>query len=130
MEKYIFNGLICDVDTGDDNYNSIGIESEMIINDFDGNENCQKTSTPIIKWADNNIYGRCVTIRFCISEKPIINPNKAMMDDLMRIEGKSKVDYSHAYSEYTGYLWTNEEFKVGGHDIKSLLISNIEKYIH
>jgi hypothetical protein len=29
--------------------------------------------------------------------------------------------YYHRYSDYTGYLWTEEDFIVGGHDIPGIL---------
>lgn len=31
---------------------------------------------------------------------------------------------------YTGYLWTEEEFKCGGHDLLKILEGNMGKYIH
>ncbi|MCK5603846.1 hypothetical protein KAR91_18305 [Candidatus Pacearchaeota archaeon] len=34
-----------------------------------------------------------------------------------------------SYSETTGYLWTNQELNVGGHDLVAELVSYKDKYI-
>jgi hypothetical protein len=31
--------------------------------------------------------------------------------------GAAKVQFSHAYSDLTGYLWTNESIEIDGHDV-------------
>lgn len=38
-------------------------------------------------------------------------------------------DYSMHYSEYTGYLWTDEELRIGGHDLLQELYSHVGEYI-
>lgn len=43
---------------------------------------------------------------------------------------ESLTEYYHRYSDYTGYLWTEEEFKCGGHDLLKILEGNMGKYIH
>lgn len=44
--------------------------------------------------------------------------------------GKAEVNYEVHYSEPTGYLWTDEDLKVGGHDLISELSSHVGKFIH
>ena len=46
------------------------------------------------------------------------------------MEGLTESEYYHRYSDYTGYLWTEEEFKCGGHDLLKILERNMGKYIH
>lgn len=39
-----------------------------------------------------------------------------------------QINYHHRYSELTGYLWTDEDIVVGGHDIMRELTSFIGKW--
>ena len=43
-----------------------------------------------------------------------------------RIGGKVDADYGDRYSEYTGYLWTDEDLMIGGHDLDAELRSNFK----
>ena len=49
---------------------------------------------------------------------------------IVSMEGMVDSHYYHQYSDYTGYLWTCEGFKCGGHDIPKILQSHIGKYVH
>ena len=49
---------------------------------------------------------------------------------IVSMEGITESEYYHRYSDYTGYLWTEEEFKCGGHDLLKILERNMGKYIH
>ena len=44
-----------------------------------------------------------------------------------RLYGESDVDYYDHYSDLTGYLWTDEDFNVGGHDLLDELRSLVGK---
>lgn len=46
------------------------------------------------------------------------------------ISGSVEADYGDAYSELTGYLWTDEKLKVGGHDLLDELQSYIGKFLY
>lgn len=50
-------------------------------------------------------------------------------DTIAILEGASKSEYYDSYSDLTGYLWTTEEAKVGGHDLIALLTWNVGKYL-
>lgn len=43
--------------------------------------------------------------------------------------GKLDALYQHRYSECTGYLWTDEELNIGGHDLIEELKGDIGKYL-
>src|SRR5712675_1640367 len=43
--------------------------------------------------------------------------------------GELDIKYDAHYSDVTGYLWTDEDFKFGGHDMFVFLENNINKYI-
>ena len=49
---------------------------------------------------------------------------------IVSMEGYVNSHYYHRYSDYTGYLWTEEGFKCGGHDIPKILESHMGEYIH
>lgn len=49
---------------------------------------------------------------------------------VVSMEGDIESRYYHRYSDYTGYLWTEEDFKCGGHDIPKILQSHLGEYIH
>lgn len=44
--------------------------------------------------------------------------------------GNAETKYYHRYSELTGYLWTDEDFKVGGHDVLAELRSYKGKWCY
>lgn len=43
--------------------------------------------------------------------------------------GEGYANVGHAYSEVTGYLWTDEEIKVGGHDLIAELTTHKGKFV-
>lgn len=72
--------------------------------------------------------GQWLSVRYGISPHEVKNIGEIQMKVLERIEGITakgrrfleagqRVRYEHAYSEITGYLWTNEDLIVGGHDL-------------
>lgn len=50
-------------------------------------------------------------------------------DTIAILEGQAKASYYDRYSDLTGYLWTTEEAKVGGHDLIAILNNNVGKYL-
>src|SRR4051794_28121325 len=73
-------------------------------------------------------YGNSVTLNYYITDT---EQSEAELDEklIRRMSGDAEADYGDAYSEYTGYLWTDEELKVGGHDLLEELRSNKGKYL-
>lgn len=68
--------------------------------------------------------GKNVTVRYWITDKPATK-EEAQEDFIRQLFGKADVLFGSRYSEMTGYLWTDEELKVGGHD----LIEELKSYI-
>ena len=63
---------------------------------------------------------RQVTVRYWIAEKRCTKEEAS--EDLMgTLMGRAESDFGARYSEYTGYLWTDENIDVGGHDLLSEL---------
>lgn len=49
---------------------------------------------------------------------------------IRRISGALEVDYGDAYSDITGYLWTDEDLVVGGHDLLEELRTHVGRFCH
>ena len=62
------------------------------------------------------IQGKNVSVRYWIAN---FEATKEIADEefASKLLGKAEADFSVAYSDYTGYLWTDEEINVGGHDL-------------
>jgi len=43
--------------------------------------------------------------------------------------GVGNAEFTPIYSDYTGYLWTDEDFHVGGHDVADILESHVGMYL-
>jgi hypothetical protein len=52
-----------------------------------------------------------------------------LVDVTIRV-GLGEADVGHRYSEITGYLWTDEEIMVGGHDLIEELHDHLGKFCH
>ena len=48
---------------------------------------------------------------------------------MLKFIGGIEADFNPRYSEITGYLWTDEELNVGGHDLMAELKSNVGKWL-
>lgn len=70
-----------------------------------------------------------VTVRYWVSDKEKTK-SELLKDTILRISGSVDADYGDAYSELTGYLWTDEKLNVGGHDLLSELRSSIDKFLY
>jgi hypothetical protein len=57
-----------------------------------------------------------VSFQFHVSDRPLSYHalQKHLVETTM---GLANAEFSHAYSELTGYLWTNERAEVGGHNV-------------
>lgn len=72
-------------------------------------------------------HGRYLTVRYWTAAAPLTD--EAMVEGAIReLLGAGEADFHHAYSEITGYLWTDEEINVGGHDLLEELTSQVGRY--
>lgn len=72
-----------------------------------------------------------VSIRYGIAHDPIEDLDTAaarMIAGADRHTGMAEGEFIHCYSEITGYLWTDEELKTGGHDLLKELRAHAGKY--
>lgn len=75
-------------------------------------------------------YGSFLSVHYWIANQPI-NPETVIQDWLTQLyTGTGAAEYQIHSSERTGYLWTDEELNVGGHDLLAELHTHIGKYIY
>ena len=74
------------------------------------------------------IRDKRVTVRYWITDKQVTKV-EAQKEFLRQIMGVADARYFDNYSEITGYLWTDEDLNVGGHDLMFELRSNIGKWL-
>lgn len=78
---------------------------------------------------DMDKHGRFLSVRYMTSETevPEEHVDAAIVEHVI---GRGSARYKMVYSEVTGYLWTDEEFRVGGHDMIRELTSAIGRFLH
>jgi len=83
--------------------------------------------TPLVE-ALGWISGKKAIVRYCVTEK---QTTKEESEDqfLKKLMGVAEVEFHAKYSEITGYLWTDEELNIGGHDIIAELKSYIGEWL-
>lgn len=78
---------------------------------------------------DLGAHGHFVTVRYFVSDTDK-TPDELTENLIRVVSGDLHADYGDHYSEYTGYLWTDEEVKVGGHDLLEELKGSVGKFAH
>lgn len=74
-------------------------------------------------------HGRYLSVQYYIAAKKL-SKKHLQTEWLNRLEGIGIAEYDVHWSDITGYLWTDEELKVGGHDLLEELKSHPDKYCH
>jgi len=82
-----------------------------------------------VRW-DRERYGKYLSVSYYISDERMESEEKLQNSFLRALDGDSDVQYAVCYSEITGYLYTTEELKVGGHDLIRELTSYVGKYLY
>lgn len=77
-----------------------------------------------LEWMED----RNVTVRYWVTEKKI-SKEEAQLDFMKQVAGCVNTEFTVRYSELTGYLWTDEELQVGGHDLLEELRSSVGKWL-
>jgi len=132
VDTIILNGIVAMCDTHDENGSTVGVQVVQRVRRLNG-EVKEKVvgSFPFTKEMEEKCgwLRRYASIQMLTGDTPIdvehIDETK-----IVSMEGDVESKYYHRYSDYTGYLWTEEGFKCGGHDIRKILASYIGKYIH
>lgn len=88
-----------------------------------------RIGTEILSETLEELNDKQVTVRFYISDE---ERSKSEMQEnlILSIAGGVEAKYGDAYSEYTGYLWTDDELKIGNHDLIETLANYDGKYCY
>lgn len=86
---------------------------------------------PLIKGLSERLWHRdtVVSVRYWISDVPLTE-NELLVNTVMQQLGSPEIKFYSHYSEITGYLWTDENFVVGGHDIQEELRASLGKWLY
>nr|WP_298659067.1 hypothetical protein [uncultured Flavobacterium sp.] len=111
MKQLIYKGTIIESDSGE-NCDALFIGGGM----------------PIAEILQHEINGKEVSVRYWISDKE--KTKEELQENFLKnLFGAVDAEYRDAYSDYTGYLWTNENLEIGGHDLLGELRGNLGKFI-
>jgi hypothetical protein len=78
---------------------------------------------------DLEVHGRRVSVSYFVTDTP--KTKDELAENQVRVLlGDATADYTDNYSDVTGYLWTDEELQVGGHDLLAEIQSSIGRHLH
>jgi len=132
VDRIILNGKVGYVNTGDENGETIGVQNVIRKVTFAGEEIVDINSGfPLTKEMEDLLgWGvNFASVRFVTADVPV-DPTTVEEKIIESYYGGAKAEYYHRYTDLTGYLWTNEGFEVGGHDIPKILENYVGQYIH
>lgn len=97
--------------------------------DYNDHETVGLNGEPIAEELDY-LSGKVVTVKYYIANKE--GSEEELKEDFLinTLYGNLESDYGACYSEMTGYLWTNDNLKIGGHDLRQELESYAGKYLY
>lgn len=83
---------------------------------------------PLAEVLEEEISGHTVTVRYWVADKQITK-DEAQQHFIAKLMGAADCEYDVHYSDVTGYLWTDQEIKIGGHDLMAELQSFAGRYL-
>jgi hypothetical protein len=84
---------------------------------------------PVASYLQSEIAGKFVNVQYWISTKEL-SKTELKAELVKKVYGEADVEYVQQYSDFTGYLWTDENIKIGGHDLLKELKGFEGSYIH
>lgn len=73
--------------------------------------------------------GNTVTVSYWITDGPR-TLDQLLENEAKKLAGAADADYSQRYSDVTGYLWTDAELTIGGHDLLAELESEVGRWCY
>lgn len=132
FDTIVLNGKIGYCATCDENDETIGVQTIKEVKRLNGEViDSIENSFPFTKEMEDKCdWGKCyASIQMLTGDAPI-DLDHIEEVKIVSMEGDVESKYYHRYSNLTGYLWTEEGFKAGGHDILQILESHNGEYIH
>lgn len=83
---------------------------------------------PLAELLKEAFAGKQVSVRYWITDERV-DRDQAQEAFLRTLFGDIEVEFNAHYSDITGYLWTDEELNIGGHDLLSELKSHKGKWL-
>lgn len=123
-ETILYHGWITYDDTADDCW-SIHLQDEDI--EEEGWKDHYVLAGKIAEDMDH--YGEYLSVRYTVTEIRDTLGN-ALEKFIQYLSGVGEAEHVPRYSETTGYLWTDENLKVGGHDLLEEIRSYLGKYLN
>lgn len=71
---------------------------------------------------DIDQLGNTVTVSYWIADHPR-TVEQLLENEAKKLAGAADAEYSQCHSDITGYLWTDAELEIGGHDLLAELVS-------
>lgn len=100
-------------------------EDEEVLRLSDPEENPKWLAETVME--DMEKHGNVLTVRYFITKELI--PEDMVIPELARtLAGWGDAKYAMVYTEMTGYIYTAEDLRVGGHDLLAELKSNLGKF--
>ena len=110
--------------------NTIIHEGWITIHDFGETSDCVFVGNDRNPLPDELDYlnGKTLSARYWITDQKATK-DEAIEQFLRRIDGSAEIEFHAHYSDITGYLWTDINLTIGGHDLLQELASYAGKYL-
>lgn len=122
--RHVLSGYIFTNYYSGDQY--VEVLSDKKEDDFDGYSD---DYYPLADYAKDFFSGSKVNVCYYVSDKEI-SLEDVQSEYILKTLGLCEADCKHHYSEITGYLYSTEEFIVGGHNLLSMLTRHEGEYIN
>lgn len=83
---------------------------------------------PLAEELQREMDEKQVSVRYWVADRECTK-DEVQENFIKRLCGYANCDFFAHYSEMTGYLWTDEECKIGGHDLLQELRSYLGKWL-
>lgn len=88
-----------------------------------------ESDMPLAEIFYEDLEEKQVSVRYWISD--LMRTKQDLQEEFLKtLFGDVDANYMQRYSEITGYLWTDEELNIGGHDLIAEIRGNVGKYIY
>lgn len=83
---------------------------------------------PLADVLQDSIARKQVSVCYWITDQQCTK-DQAQEQFLKKLYGAADCEFRSHYSDITGYLWTDEDLVIGGHDLLDELRSNIDSFV-
>jgi hypothetical protein len=139
MKNIIYAGWIREKNFGEaDNIIYLGREGSTYTDSADPNTTLEDLDTdgiyfeneeiPLADVLQSSIARKQVSVYYWITDQQCTK-DEAREQFLKKLYGAADCEFRSRYSDITGYLWTDEDLVIGGHDLLDELRSNVGGFV-